>query len=296
MAAHKPTPWTNDEVQTFLCFVAEERIQRELDGATRNEKYQKSEADLEYLEKRLKLDFVNSATENGSAAEENPVALLENLAAIKARHAALCSQVKELAAVQKESMDSIKTHLNSTMQLIQRFQQTADVEVLPLRDQEQEAAEILGSAGLQRPAEVNGCSMGSTVAPSYANLYVGLFEEKFVYNPTENPFINKITKWFRYIDDIWCLFEAHNLSELEDLNEATLEAVPLSIRSNVKLADLTAFYQQLQQHFSNKTNSGSLSIRKMKQLNIKVSNAKLKTLQHLSLVELDHKGHVRLLI
>lgn len=30
--------WSVDEVQTFLLLVAEERIQRELDGATRNEK------------------------------------------------------------------------------------------------------------------------------------------------------------------------------------------------------------------------------------------------------------------
>ncbi|XP_056126055.1 zinc finger protein with KRAB and SCAN domains 2-like [Rhinichthys klamathensis goyatoka] len=38
MATRKNTPWSNEEVQTFLCLVAEERIQRELDGATRNEK------------------------------------------------------------------------------------------------------------------------------------------------------------------------------------------------------------------------------------------------------------------
>ncbi|KAG2470160.1 ZKSC2 protein, partial [Polypterus senegalus] len=30
--------WSIEEVQTFLSLVAEERIQRELDGATRNEK------------------------------------------------------------------------------------------------------------------------------------------------------------------------------------------------------------------------------------------------------------------
>lgn len=38
MAAAKIMPWTNDEVQALFCLVAEERIQRELDGATRNEK------------------------------------------------------------------------------------------------------------------------------------------------------------------------------------------------------------------------------------------------------------------
>lgn len=38
MAIQKTTPWSIDEVKTFLCLVADDRIQRELDGATRNEK------------------------------------------------------------------------------------------------------------------------------------------------------------------------------------------------------------------------------------------------------------------
>lgn len=42
--------------------------------------------------------------------------------------------------------------------------------------------------------------------------------------------------------------------------------------------------------------SGFLSVQKMKQLKMKVSDAKLKVLQHLSLVELDRKGHIRLVM
>lgn len=41
---------------------------------------------------------------------------------------------------------------------------------------------------------------------------------------------------------------------------------------------------------------GSLSVQKMKQLKMNVSDAKLKVLQQLSLVELDSKGHVRLVL
>ncbi|XP_071317592.1 SKA complex subunit 2 [Trachinotus anak] len=114
----------------------------------------KSEADLEYIEKRLRLDFINSTAENGSPAEENPALLLENLAAIKAKHAALCSQVKEIAAAQKESMDSIRNNLGSVMELIQHFQQTTDVEVQPLTQSEQQAAELLVSAVSQTTREV----------------------------------------------------------------------------------------------------------------------------------------------
>ncbi|TKS69445.1 Zinc finger and SCAN domain-containing protein 29 [Collichthys lucidus] len=38
MAQRRTVPWSNEEVGTFLSLVADERIQRELDGATRNEK------------------------------------------------------------------------------------------------------------------------------------------------------------------------------------------------------------------------------------------------------------------
>uniref|UniRef100_A0A3Q4GIE5 Spindle and kinetochore-associated protein 2-like n=1 Tax=Neolamprologus brichardi TaxID=32507 RepID=A0A3Q4GIE5_NEOBR len=81
----------------------------------------------------------------------------------------------------------------------------------------------------------------------------------------------------------------------EELTAAMLESLPPSVRSNIKLTDLNTFYQQLQQHLG-KSNRGSLSVQKMKQLKMNVSDAKLKVLQHLSLVELDSKGHVRLVL
>ncbi|XP_042287166.1 spindle and kinetochore-associated protein 2 isoform X3 [Thunnus albacares] len=189
--------------------------------------FQKSEADLEYIERRLKLDFINNTAENGCPAEENPAVMLENLRAIKAKHTTLCSQVREIAAAQKESMDSIRDNLISVMGLIQHFQQTTDVEVPP----------SVETSGQQQP--------------------------------------------------ISC--------EYEELSEAMLEMVPLSIRSNIKLADLNVFYQQLQQHFS-KNNSGSLSVQKMKQMKMKVTDAKLMVLQHLSVVEPDRKGHFHLVM
>ncbi|XP_032388996.1 SKA complex subunit 2 isoform X2 [Etheostoma spectabile] len=208
----------------------------------------KSEADLEYIEKRLKLDFINNAAENGCPAEENPALMLENLRAIKAKHTALCSQVKEIAAAQKESMDSIRNELSSAMELVQHFQQTADVEVPPLTTSEQEAAELLGTAVSETSTEVPTAVEASGPPPPLS-------------------------------------------SDYEELSEAMLETVPLSVRSNIKLADLNVFYQQLQQHLGD---NSSLSVQKMKQLKMKVSDAKLKVLQHLSLVELDRKGHVRL--
>uniref|UniRef100_A0A8C1FNA8 Protein FAM33A n=1 Tax=Cyprinus carpio carpio TaxID=630221 RepID=A0A8C1FNA8_CYPCA len=107
--------------------------------------FQKAEADIEYVEKRLKFDFVANAREAGTV-EGNPVQLLENLSAIKARHAALCAQVEEIAAEQKRSMDSIRAHLDTTVQLVQQLQNTADVQVPPLTTEEQEARDFLCSS------------------------------------------------------------------------------------------------------------------------------------------------------
>ncbi|XP_019962188.1 SKA complex subunit 2 isoform X1 [Paralichthys olivaceus] len=115
----------------------------------------KSEADLEYIEKRLKLDFINRTAENGCSAEENPALMLENLRALKAKHTALCFQVKEITVAQKESMDSIKSNLGNVMKLIQHFQQTTDVKVLTVS--EEESAEILASAFSQTTTEQKFC-------------------------------------------------------------------------------------------------------------------------------------------
>nr|XP_046266032.1 spindle and kinetochore-associated protein 2 isoform X2 [Scatophagus argus] len=190
----------------------------------------KSKADLEYIDKRLKLDFINTA-ENGCP-EENLAIMLENLRVIKAKHTVLCSQVKEITAAQKESMDSIRNNLSSVMELIQHFQQSTDVEVEPLTESVQESAEFLISTLIENTTEVPPVAVASD---------------------------------HQRLSDCEC----------EGLSEALLKMVPLSIRSNIKLADLNVFYKQLQQHFS-KDNSHSISVQKMKQLKMIVSDAQLK--------------------
>uniref|UniRef100_A0A8D2ZNI2 Protein FAM33A n=1 Tax=Scophthalmus maximus TaxID=52904 RepID=A0A8D2ZNI2_SCOMX len=206
--------------------------------------FMKSEADLEYIGKRLKLDFINSTAENGCPTE-NPAVMLENLRALKAKHTMLCSQLKEITAAQKESMESIRNNLGSVMKLIQHVQQTTDME--PLTGLEQESAELLSSAISKNSTEVRHSSH---------KLILLLFNS---------------SKGFKY----------------EELSEAMLEAVSFSIHSNIKPAELNTFYQQLH---------GFLSVQKMKHLKMKVSDAKLRILQHLSVVELDRKGHVLLVI
>ncbi|KAJ0004153.1 hypothetical protein NQD34_010367 [Periophthalmus magnuspinnatus] len=89
--------------------------------------FQKSEADLDYIEKRLKLDFINTASESGCTAQENPVAMLEHLRAIKARHAALSSQVQELASEQRQTMDSLRANMEQAVEVLSQLQNTAQL-------------------------------------------------------------------------------------------------------------------------------------------------------------------------
>ena len=61
--------------------------------------------------------------------------------------------------------------------------------------------------------QCQGVSMGSPCSPNYANLFMGKFEEDFVYH--NNPFLIFLKCWFRYIDDIFFIFNG-SLTQLEE--------------------------------------------------------------------------------
>uniref|UniRef100_A0A4W4EXQ2 Protein FAM33A n=1 Tax=Electrophorus electricus TaxID=8005 RepID=A0A4W4EXQ2_ELEEL len=203
------------------------------------ETFQKAEADIDYVEKRLKFDFMTSAREKGTV-EGNPIQLLENLQAVKERHAALCAQVEEIAAEQKRSMESIRAHLDTTVKLVEELQNKADIQAPPLTEAELEARDAI-------------CSSVAAV------------------------------------------FEYKDLQNVHDgVTEVEFEAVPRSIRGNVKLGDLNTLYKELTEHFSLEKNRGPVSLQKMLKLNMKFSDCAVKTLQHLSLIEVDKKGLISL--
>nr|XP_057943391.1 spindle and kinetochore-associated protein 2 isoform X3 [Doryrhamphus excisus] len=103
--------------------------------------FSKSEAGLDHIEKRLKLDLTNHTAENGRFPEENPAMMLERLRAIKDKHTALCSQMTEIAAAQKESMFSTRENINRAAALIQHFAQTG-MEVHSLAESVQKLEEL----------------------------------------------------------------------------------------------------------------------------------------------------------
>jgi hypothetical protein len=57
--------------------------------------------------------------------------------------------------------------------------------------------------------QVGGTAMGTRVAPSFANIFMADFEEKWVYNYNPQPIL-----WLRYIDDIFMIWN-HDKSSLD---------------------------------------------------------------------------------
>ena len=50
--------------------------------------------------------------------------------------------------------------------------------------------------------QIKGCTMGTKCAPSYANIFMGMFEERYIY-----PLIEKISNFYlRFIDDIFLIW------------------------------------------------------------------------------------------
>lgn len=54
--------------------------------------------------------------------------------------------------------------------------------------------------------QIRGVTMGSAFAPSVANLFMSHLEINFILNPVVNPFFQYIFKFFRFIDDCFCIY------------------------------------------------------------------------------------------
>lgn len=50
--------------------------------------------------------------------------------------------------------------------------------------------------------QIKGVAMGSAVTPSIANLFMGHLENLYILNPTNNPFFNSVTHYYRNNDDL----------------------------------------------------------------------------------------------
>lgn len=65
--------------------------------------------------------------------------------------------------------------------------------------------------------QISGTSMGSKMAPSFASLYCGLFEQQHIWDEC-NPHLQHITNWKRYIDDVFFIWQGTE-SQLKTFHE-----------------------------------------------------------------------------
>ncbi|XP_051786215.1 spindle and kinetochore-associated protein 2 isoform X2 [Erpetoichthys calabaricus] len=215
--------------------------------------FQKAEADLQYVEKKLESDFMVMLPEHASA-EENPVKLLEKLSAVKSRHKALCAQMQEIALEQKNSISAMQSHLNTAIHILQKLEQSTSVEIPPLTEQEKQAAVHLKCEALPS---------GNTDTTNTSAEPQNTIQEQ---HATVEP-------------------------EFEPIREEALRSVPRSIRSSIQISELNTFYRQLYEHFRATENS-PVNMMQMKKLKMGVNDAKLKILKYLSVIEMDTKGLV----
>ncbi|XP_009881029.1 PREDICTED: spindle and kinetochore-associated protein 2 [Charadrius vociferus] len=190
------------------------------------------------------------------AAEENPVALLEELSVVKSRYKMLCMQLEKVSIEQRESMKGIRAALENTMKMVQALQQHADLERLPLSEEEQSAAQQLTC---QTVKEMES-----------------LVEEPFCSGSTDPGSTEEL--------------------QFKPLTEEILMTVPRSIRSTVKLADLNNLYRELFNHFVVNKNRAALSVSQMNKMNMKATDSRIQILKELAIAELDKQGNVKLVM
>ncbi|KAM9272478.1 spindle and kinetochore-associated protein 2 isoform 3-T3 [Morus bassanus] len=214
--------------------------------------FQKAESDLDYIQHKLEFEIMKSLPDN-PAAEENPVALLEELSVVKSRYKTLCMQLEKVSIEQRESMKGIQAALENTMKMVQALQQHTDLERLPLSEEEKAAAQQLTCQTVKEMESLveEPFRSGSTVPGS-----------------TEE-------------------------SQFKPLTEEILMTVPRSIRSTVKLADLNNLYRELFNHFIVNKNRAALSVSQMNKMNMKATDSRIQILKELAIVELDKQGNVR---
>ncbi|XP_019366687.1 PREDICTED: spindle and kinetochore-associated protein 2 isoform X2 [Gavialis gangeticus] len=190
------------------------------------------------------------------AAEENPVTLLEELSVVKSHYKMLCVQLDKISREQRESMNCIRAALENTMKMVQALQQHTHLELLPLSEEEQSSAQQLT------------CQIVKETDP-----------------PVEEP-----------ICAVSTVSNPNEESQFKPLTEEMLMAIPRSIRSTVKLADLNSFYRELYNHFVVHKNRAALSVAQMNKMNMKATDSRVKVLKELSVVEIDKQGNAKLIV
>ncbi|XP_054856978.1 spindle and kinetochore-associated protein 2 [Eublepharis macularius] len=111
--------------------------------------FQVAESDLDCIQSMLEFETMKGVPGELSQ-EENPLALVQQLSIMKSRYKMLCERLDKISAEQQESMRSISATLNKTLRLVQKIQQHAGIETLPLSEEQQLAMQQLRCQALKK--------------------------------------------------------------------------------------------------------------------------------------------------
>lgn len=93
--------------------------------------------------------------------------------------------------------------------------------------------------------QIRGVAMGSAFAPNAANLFMNMFEQQFILSPANNPYHAHIFKYYRFIDDIFCIYkDIHSFTNfLEWINNLhpTIKFTATTNKLTVNYLDTTVF-------------------------------------------------------
>ncbi|XP_056413371.1 uncharacterized protein LOC130356211 isoform X2 [Hyla sarda] len=78
--------------------------------------------------------------------------------------------------------------------------------------------------------QVSGTKMGARCAPSYANLFLGWWEGAHVY---PSPYFNKVLRWFRFIDDVFFLWQGSREECLEFISFLNNNDLNIHLTTNI---------------------------------------------------------------
>ncbi|XP_069461787.1 uncharacterized protein [Ambystoma mexicanum] len=91
--------------------------------------------------------------------------------------------------------------------------------------------------------QLQGTAMGTTFAPSYANLTMGWWEKFIVWTPPNSHHTDKVVLWLRYIDDLFIIWDGTTEEWLEfvkllNVNEYNLQFTECHSKTDIVYLDI----------------------------------------------------------
>ncbi|KAJ1202119.1 hypothetical protein NDU88_005920 [Pleurodeles waltl] len=78
----------------------------------------------------------------------------------------------------------------------------------------QPVTQLLNPGGMWL-AQKQGTAMGASFAPTYANLYMGCWEQEVAWSDDNDSYMDKVVLWVRYIDDLFIMWDGSEQSLLD---------------------------------------------------------------------------------